>query len=163
MPKVHYLKLCANWNCLLMSAILIRQNLIQWTKRPSLYKSCCLAFITPITVHRSEIRQGAAERLVCGRRFRGPRHRHGAADEQLQRPADEHLRHLPSAAEHLRHGLAGSCRRGLQHSRGRTDHPYLPGRELPDGADEDDADGEHRPVELLALRLHRCCRVFREG
>ena len=50
MPKVHYLKLCANWNCLLISVILIRQNLIQWTKRPSLYKSYCLAFITPITI-----------------------------------------------------------------------------------------------------------------
>ena len=59
--------------------------------------------------------------------------------------------------------MAGCRRRGLQHCRGCAHHPHLPGRQLPHVDYQDHAYGEHRPLELLAFRLHRCRSLFRDG
>ena len=44
-----------------------------------------------------------------------------------------------------------------------ADYPNLLGCQLPDVDNQDHPYGEHRPLELLALCLYRCCGLLRNG
>ena len=94
-------------------------------------------------VHRNEIRKGAQVGTLRGCRFRGPWWRDGTAHHQLQRPVESHFRSLSSAAQRVRHGLASSGCRGLQHSCRRPHHPHLPGCEFPHAHHQDHTHRQH--------------------
>ena len=112
------------------------------------------------SVHRHQVLKSPEERTLRRCRLRRTRSHHRTADLQSRTCTRTGSGYLQSEARCLRHGMACCRICGIQHHRGRIHHPRMPRRQPPTPVHRFHTHGQHRPMELLALRLHRSRDLF---